>query len=128
MDTTRERLTPYELARMADCGSPSSVSSEGAQFLTLVDDTVRERIAYSGGIDSDDVHELADGCVPLWSTWQLWQTFTDLEAWNVDTSDYGTPEDMTQGAATCLYLVAEQLVTALVDHYEEQDDDEQEGE
>lgn len=115
MNTTFEH-NPYDLARMGGCASPDSDSSPGAQFLTLVAESLAEAIDYADGttIDPSDVaHETADGCIPVYTN-ELWATFVDLAAWTVDTSDLGTPPDMETGARWALYTIAETVCYELI--------------
>ena len=101
-----ETLNPYELANMADCSNPDSQESPGARFLLSVQDDYRERVE-DGYYDEDDSpHEIADGAVPVY-THNLWQTFTDLGAYNEDPSELGVEsDDMTSAAGVCLYMIA----------------------
>lgn len=142
----------YHLADRADCGEPSSIvrpgmadqgtNSPGADFLESVRTDFLERFGYAvgehnGTPTADDIrhaievlkdeaaHEIADSAVPVY-TYQRWQTFTDLAAWQEDLSDHGeiNAEDLTTSVAgVALYMIAERLVVALADELDEWADD-----
>ena len=124
--TATETLNAYQLARLADCMDPDSHTSPGAQFLERVQDDYRERVE-DGSYDEDETpHEIADGAVPIY-THKLWETFTDLGAYQEDPSELGAEsDDMTRAAGVCLYMIAERLVRALAEQDEdsEEEDDE----
>lgn len=136
-------LTTWHLADLADCGSPdrpdgigcappadlSTVNpSPGAQFLRSVADDLAERIAYIfevGDLDpraadlglelEEEVHEVADGAVPVY-TGERWAVFADLAAYNEDPDDIGGwPADLNDAAGMALYMIADRLARALVD-------------
>ncbi len=104
--------TVWQLARLADCADPDTLTSAGAQFLQSVEgayEDMRENEA-----TADDVHEYADGAVPIY-THEVWATFADLAAWNEDPSELiGDQGDMTKGATVALYMIAERLLSALL--------------
>lgn len=135
-------LTTWHLANLADCGSPdrpdgigcappadlSTVQpSPGAKFLRSVADDLAGRIKYyfkGGDLDpraadlerelGDEVHEVADGAVPVY-TGERWAVFADLGAYNEDPDDIGGwPADLTDAAGAALYMIAERLARALV--------------
>jgi hypothetical protein len=144
LDAVRE-MTHYSLANnAADISSPDSDTSPGAKFLGRVRDSVIESLEWKVEHDTDgdlaqaaralreDSHELADGAVPVY-TYERWQTFVDLTAWQVDITEFGETEDMTSAAGVALYEVARVLTDALCEYVEtywseledtgEQDDD-----
>lgn len=114
--TTTEETTVWQLARSAECGDPDGLDSPGAMFLTHVAadvDELRERVA-DGEDVSDVIHELADALVPVY-TYERWQVFTDLAAWEQDVTDYAPDSsDMTEAAGVALYIIAERLLQDLV--------------
>lgn len=119
-DTT---YTAWQLARLADCMDPESTDSPGAQFLDRVESDYRERIEDESYDEDDTPHEIADSAVPVY-THDIWQTFTDLGAYQEDPSELGAdPSDMNQCAQTALYMIADRLVRALHDDRDEEDDD-----
>lgn len=125
---TETTYTAFALARLAECYSPDSPDSPGARFLDSIEADYRDR-RDEGSYDEDDTpHEIADNAVPVY-THERWQTFVDLGAYEEDTTDLGDDgSDLTQSAATALYMIAERLVRALHDEIgdETADDDEDE--
>lgn len=115
-------LTTYRLANMADTNTPNDLFTAGAEFLSRVRDDVAERVEYAEPADADDLRrlhsdrsELADMAVPVWTV-DTWATFTDLGAWGEDVTELGADaSDMTVAANTALYMIAERLVSALID-------------
>jgi hypothetical protein len=122
METTTERPTVWQLARMAECSDPDANDSAGARFLDSVYDSTMEALAY-GPVDQEEVFEIADAAPDVY-TCQRWQEFVDLAAWQEDTSELGRGDDMTQEAGIALYLIAERLAWAIVnDHQDNASDD-----
>lgn len=127
-------LNAFQLASRADCSTPDSFTSAGATFLTHVRDRVVEAIEGfdgDGKPDYDDIygHEIADGAPDVY-TYTRWAEFVDLGAYNEDPTELGWEDgDMTAAAGICLYLIAQRLVSALLDEYEipESDDDDDEA-
>lgn len=131
LDSVRE-MNHYGLANsIADVSGPDSDTSPGARFLLRVRDAIVEALewkvenddpdlAHAARVLRDDSHELADAAVPVY-TYDRWQTFTDLGAWQVDVSEYaGGGEDMTTLAGIALYEVARQLVDEVCERVETQ--------
>jgi hypothetical protein len=124
---TIEALHPYELSRLAEVTDPDSDVSEGAKFLSRVRDDV---VSYWADQDSygdpDDVaHEIADGCVPVY-THNRWLTVVDLCAYQEDVSELAGDSGsmgMTELAGIALYQVAERLFWALVKDLRETEDE-----
>lgn len=141
-------LTTWHLANLADCESPdrpdgigcappadpSTVRpSPGAKFLRSVADDLAERIAYifgDGDLDpraadlereiEDEVYEVADGAVPVY-TGERWAVFADLAAYNEDPGDIGGwPANLTDAAGAALCMIAERLARALVEVWAEE--------
>jgi hypothetical protein len=142
-----DQFTSWHLSNMADVASPDRSDdkghdepptrldgyepSAGATFLRRVARDVADRITEEGDdFDPDEfsdmAHEVADGCVPIY-TYERWLTFTDLAAWQeVETrGNVGMPDvaecdglelsgDMTDMAGQVLYAIALRLVNALV--------------
>lgn len=113
----------WQLANLAGCAEPEGATSPGARFLKLVEASTVEAVEYNGGAwDSEMAHEIADGCVPVY-THQRFQIFVDLAAYREDPTELGADgSDMTEAAGVCLYLIAERLVHAIGEG-----DDESEG-
>lgn len=126
--------TVWQLARLAECADPDSQESEGAAFLRRVEASVSDVLQYAEGDEIDDysqgIHEQADGCVPVYTA-HRWTVFADLAAWQEDIEELGQPGDMTTAAGYALYMIAERLLSALVeealeDRAEATDDDDAE--
>lgn len=138
-DTTIDEIngySPYELAKLAGCGSPDDNHSIGAKFLARARDAFTELVENVGHSevasmrDSSTLTYLADSLVPIY-THHRWLTFVDLLAYNVDIDDYVSDEtDMTDRAGVALFVIAETLIGALLTEMEdaaEADDDEMEN-
>jgi hypothetical protein len=116
-------LNVYQLASIADCAQPDHSESPGALMLSGVRDAVLEAID-SGSItltDQDDngqLDEIADGA-PSAYTYECWQQFTDLGAWQEEPESGEWPEDLTKTAMIALYQIADRLAHALVDSWVE---------
>jgi hypothetical protein len=125
---TIEGLNAYELARYADCASPDGLESPGAKFLEVVRDVVVDAIT-DEDTPEEDRHDsafaIADASVPIY-TYDKWQAFVDLAAWQEDPSELGFDgTDMEQGAGICLMMVGERLARALFEEADDDDDDEE---
>ena len=76
-------LTAYNLASMADCGSPDSPESVGAMLLVHVRDAVVEYLeGHDAGQYNEDerdayAHEIPDGAPSVY-THERWAEFVDL--------------------------------------------------
>ncbi len=132
----------YALSCDADSGSPDSLESEGALFLTRTRDHLIDNIEYLLGDDKtlaeaveeilDDSHEIADGAPSIY-THTMWKQFVDLCAYNEDPTELGAEaDDMGRCASTCLYIIADRLVHTLLGEIEsvlrdEEDDDDEDG-
>lgn len=103
-------MNAYQLAHMADVQSPDSLESPGAEWLVQVASYADE--LESG--DQDDITQAADSVVPIY-THNRWQVFVDLCAYTEDITDLSASPDMTDQAGVALYMIAERLLTALVD-------------
>lgn len=115
--TVTER-TVWNLAARADVAEPDTEGSAGADFLRRVESAVDDVLQYGEGADIDDyrdgITEQADSCVPVY-THQRWAAFVDLGAYGEDIDELGQPGDLTTAAGYALYLIAERLLTALVE-------------
>lgn len=127
-------MSAYTLADMAMTTCPDSLDSAGAEFLTAVRSDVVEQLRYlvdtaapeddpidpaelaELGRQHDVLTEVADGAPSIY-TFQKFRQFTDLAAWQEDISDYADGEtDMEKMAGIALYMIAERLVSALLDY------------
>jgi hypothetical protein len=110
-------LSPYELARIAECASPDAPDSPGARFLVGIADAVEE--AREGDSDIDDLaHEVADAAVPVY-THRLWMTFVDLGAYDEADEDGAAVASLADGnpsnyAGAMLYYIARRLAYRLL--------------
>lgn len=89
------------LADMAGTKVPTRMDSPGAEFLFEVWES------FEDVDDEDRIAEVADRCVSIY-TYEMWETFLDLAAWEVDVAMQGV--DMTRQAMLALYTIAEQLL------------------
>lgn len=110
----------------ADCGSPDSKESPGAELLIEVRDVTCDLIEEVAD-DFDDVdefdniddngalHEIADGAPSVY-TGRMWDQFADLNANQEDPSELCDPDgmDMDKLAGICLYMIADRLARAIV--------------
>ena len=120
-----EDYNAYMLAGMADVVSLDTLESPGAQFLLSVADTV-EDYRSNDSLDEDSACEIADSSVPIY-TYDIWQTFVDLAAYQEDPSELGyDASDMTKAAQVSLYMIAERLVNELIEAIADEDTDEEE--
>jgi hypothetical protein len=115
---------PYQLAGDADCSSPDSWESPGAVLLLQVAREVCDEVdawvadgedldELSGrGVASDRWSEIADGAPDVY-THARWLEFVDLGAWAEDLSEQGHMDDVTEGAAVALSLIAARLCDVL---------------
>lgn len=122
---------------LAACGTPDTLESAGAKFLTSVRDALVEavesgRIARDGGDGnenvSDVIHEIADGAPDVYTATK-WAEFIDLAAYQEDPSELGADAaDMDNMASVCLYIIAERLCHALLTELAADADDDTEDE
>lgn len=131
-------FTVHRLANMADC-TFGQESGPGAQWLRNIAADVQERADYcrengepvtvdAWGYDGAD-HEIADSAIPVYTS-ARWEVFADVRAWREDPSDMDPDaSDMTNMAGVCLYMIAQRLVSALLEEIEaaDDDDDQEEG-
>jgi len=115
MTTVKDR-NAYQLASLVGCASPDTLDSPGARFLLRVQDSARELVegAEPGEDLTDAIHERADAAVPIY-THEMWATFVDLGAYEEVVTEYGPIEDMGQAAQVALYMIAERLLSTLVE-------------
>lgn len=109
-------MNTYQLARVAKVSGPDSPTSPGAKWLEDVQFATREAIDYAKGeFSDDDVFELADSLVPIY-TYERWQVFVDLAAWQEDVDDLyigDRDNDLTTIAGIALYQIASRLILAI---------------
>lgn len=109
-------LNAHQLAYRADCASPDSPDSAGAQYLRTVADTFVDAVLWNAEHSPDtdirdQISEIVDGCVPIY-THQLWSTFVDLAAYSeeIDAFTFSvenvTMEDL---ARVAVYMIGERL-------------------
>lgn len=106
------KVSVWELSRIADCASPDSATSAGADLL----DSIRVNLIDFLQHDSEGivpVLEIADASVTVY-THAIWLTFVDLCAYNEDLSAYmALGSTMTEQAQYVLVQVAERVLTEL---------------
>lgn len=133
---TINNFSAYRLANMATVATPDAVDSPGAQFLTSVRDALVEWVEYVRDTydaqslpetAQDDALEQVDSAMPAY-THQLWQTFTDLAAYDDESAGEFDGGTMTETVSYVLARIAERVFVALAEEYvsayvAEQDDD-----
>lgn len=114
-------LNSHQLAGLAGTPSPDSHNSPGANYLERIRDTICDSYRYAtehnDTFDEDDLHQIIDGCVPVY-THELWTTFTDLAAYQHDVRDYGyefDPDRPEQYPAAALYTIGMALASELME-------------
>lgn len=122
------RPATHALYTLAGLSLPGTTTGHGASVLESAFDGARERFEDTlrlEGADAlhydldDDVHEVADSAVPVYTA-DVWRAFADLQAWNEDPSDLLDTSDgidLTDAARVALYLPAHRLATALVEEW-----------
>lgn len=116
-----DRLTVWQLARLAECLDPDSSSTPGADFLRGIREACSAAIE-EGYADEDSAHEIADSAVPIY-THKRWGAFVDIGAYEEDPSELGADaSDLTAAAGVCLYLVAHRLASRLLEEAEEDEE------
>ena len=122
---TINNFSAYRLSLKAGVESPDALDSPGAQFLTSVRDSLVEWVEYVR--DTYDVQALSetaqenaidqvDATVPAY-THQLWQTFTDLAAYDDESAGEFDGGTMTETVSYVLARIAERLFVALAEEY-----------
>lgn len=142
VDSIHHEHSPFHLSGLADCYSPDSSDSPGAEFLASVARDVAEHVepyrtdeddldVYRARVDDlqqDAAHEIADSAVPIY-THDRWATFVDLGAYNEDVTEFVEVSDLTDAAGVALYMIASRLVAALAqeltDALDEEEDDQE---
>lgn len=121
--------TPWALAREVGLTEPDNAESPGSEFLLRIQSDVNALEDEELDVD-DGPHEIADSAVP-YRTYVIWQTFTDLCAWEWDDEIGSDHPDMTDQAISYLYQIGSRLAYSLIDErlgaddeVEESDDDE----
>ena len=120
---TIKNLNPFQLAREADCSSPDSAGSPGADFLARVKSGVLDALDYGVEYVEDSAAEVADGSIPVY-THQMWLTFVDLCGYQEDVSEFGPVDEPNDVATRALYIIAERLAMNLLTNAMAEDDDE----
>ena len=118
-------LSTFRLSLKAGVESPDAVDSPGAQFLASVRDALVEWVEYARDIyDVQSLPETAqydaleevDATVPVY-THSLWQTFTDLAAYDDESAGEFDGGTMTETVSYVLARIAERLFVVLAEEY-----------
>lgn len=118
-------LNAWHLSSYASCSSPDSLESIGATWLCRIRDSAVEAVESLTDDDAFNLpdsirdngtdHEIADSAVPIYTN-ELWSTFVDVGGYNEDPTEYGTDtSDMDSLARVCLFMIAERVVSVVVD-------------
>lgn len=116
--TELRALSVWELAELAECGKPDTVTSPGADLLTTTRDAFLDDVE-SGDSTTDwerVIEEHADSAPNVY-THPMWKQFVDLTAYQEDVSDNDTV-NLSQLATIALYQIAERLLRKLADELE----------
>lgn len=130
-----EGLDTWELSRLADCGTPGG-DTEGADALRIARDVATEAAAEClAGLDpaeavdlcaeayglhdatTDSVWEGVDGTAVLIYTSRTRAAFHELDGWEEDVSDWGTPEDLGQAATWAVFSIMRRCADAVVNTF-----------
>lgn len=118
----------YVLSDRADCSSPDSHTSDGAQFLGNLRDATIGHVDYlrGEGADPDSVdwsdarYSITEEVEPSIYTHARWMQFVDLEAYHQDIEDLGDGvTDMFDLAGLYLLEIAHTLVGSLLEELRE---------
>lgn len=109
MENTRNA---YQLAALADCGSPKNSESPGAKMLLGIAEEIYDRAddLSESSWPEDLIYEIVDGWPSVYTS-EMWEQFLDLSAWQ-ESPDSGEG-DMVQMAFACLYQIGERMGQAL---------------
>jgi hypothetical protein len=105
-------VSVFELSRIADCGSPDSLKSPGAELLDNIRVNLIDHLE-NNPESAVQVAEIAESSVTVY-THPIWLQFVDLCAYNEDISEYmALGSTMTQQAQYSLGYLAERVITEL---------------
>jgi hypothetical protein len=115
---TLRAMNGNTLSDLAGCFAPDTAESAGAVFLRNLRDAVIDGAERGDTMDRQWI-EMVAADAPSPYTHPRWSEFVDLGAYQVDTSEVsGKQVDasaLTDHAGLCLTLIAETLLTALVE-------------
>lgn len=134
-----ESLETFQIARLADCGTPGpgtegvfaldtarSIAVEAAEWeLDNIDPDEAALICSGDGADTlaelaeNAIWERVDGTSVLIFTADTRNAFHDLNGWLEDTGDFGTPRDLDEAAAWALFGILRRAAAAVVDEFAE---------
>ena len=114
------------LSELESLANVSGIDDAGLKYLTRVVEGVEEAYAdYEGRPDefSDLIHEIVDSALSVY-TYEIWETFIGLSAWEEDVSEYGSPEDMTSAASWAISMIGERAANAIWHKLQEEEEEE----
>lgn len=134
-----EALDAFQIARLADCGTPGPgtegadaldtarlIAAEAAEWqLDDVDPDEATVICSGDGADTladltdDSVWEGLDGCAVLIYTLRKRNAFHDLDGWSEDVEDFGPPSDLDEAATWALFSILRRAARTVVDEFAE---------
>jgi len=107
----------FEIARVAECGSPDSHDSAGAELLDTIRICLIDHLRYDPKV-AVPVSEIANSSVTVY-THPIWLQFVDLCGYNEDLSDYmALGSTMTEQASYVLAHIAERAIVSLCEMLE----------
>ena len=105
-------VSVYELSRIAECGSPDSLTSPGAELLDNIRINLIDQLE-NNPESAVQVSEIAESSISVY-THPSWLQFVDLCAYEEDIAEYmALGSTMTQQAQYALAYLAERLITEL---------------
>jgi len=112
---TRFTHNAYILAELAGCAAPD-FDSDGATFLVGIMHAVEDAID-NDETDEEALDQIANDA-PDGAIVRRWQEFVDLKGWQIDTTDLTgdriSARALSEHAHSVLFLIAENLVKALI--------------
>jgi len=107
-----EDVSVFELSRIADCGSPDSNTSAGAELLDAIRVNLIDHLRHDAEA-AVPVSDIADMSQNVY-THPIWLQFVDLCGYEEDLSDYmALGSTMTEQAQYVLANIAERTIVAL---------------
>lgn len=118
-------MSAYELARLAECGTPDSKVSPGAEMLMYVRDAIVEAWE-KDELDERFINETV-GDAPDTMTHLMWLQFVDLLAYQEEDVAPSVQLSMDDAARRALTQIADRLANRLRDELARLAEDEDEG-
>lgn len=109
-----KNVSVYEMANLANCGTPDSQDSAGAELFDAIRVNLIESLQFNP-LGAIEVASIADISLNVYSH-QIWLQFIDLCGYDEDLSDgMALGSTMTQQAQYVLASIAERVIYAICD-------------